>query len=92
MKLAYTNDSIWRNRDTFLRGHDEIEAFLTKKWARENGYRLRKELFAFTDNKVYFSKNFVSIASYLLLRRSYDITTTPLCWFQARPLYQFTQP
>ncbi|TAQ85541.1 hypothetical protein B7494_g6130 [Chlorociboria aeruginascens] len=52
VKHAYSLDSIWRNRDTFLRGHDEIVAFLTKKWERENGYRLRKELFAFTDNKI----------------------------------------
>ena len=52
IKNAYTADSIWRNRDEFLRGTDEIVEFLTKKWAVENGYRLRKELFAFTDNKV----------------------------------------
>ncbi|KAI1185331.1 hypothetical protein F5B17DRAFT_408390 [Nemania serpens] len=52
VKLAYTPDSIWRNRSTFLRGRDEIEAFLTKKWEREQGYRLRKELFAFTDHKI----------------------------------------
>lgn len=52
VKNAYTEDSIWRNRDTFLKGRDEIVAFLTKKWEKENGYRLRKELFAFTDNKV----------------------------------------
>ncbi len=52
VKKVYTPDSIWRNRGTFLRGHDEIVDFLTQKWAREDGYRLRKELFAFTDNKV----------------------------------------
>jgi hypothetical protein len=52
VKNAYTDDSIWRNRDTFLTGHDEIVAFLTKKWEKEIGYRLRKELFAFTENKV----------------------------------------
>jgi nuclear transport factor 2 (NTF2) superfamily protein len=52
VKNGYTTDSIWRNRDTFLRGHDEIVQFLTKKWSVEDGYRLRKELFAFTDNKV----------------------------------------
>ena len=52
VKNAYAENSIWRNRDSFLKGHDEIVDFLTKKWARENGYRLRKELFAFTDNKV----------------------------------------
>ena len=52
VKNGYTHDSIWRNRDIFLKGHDEIVEFLTKKWSVENGYRLRKELFAFTDNKV----------------------------------------
>jgi nuclear transport factor 2 (NTF2) superfamily protein len=52
VKNAYTENSIWRNRDTFLKGHDAIVDFLTKKWAKENGYRLRKELFAFQDNKV----------------------------------------
>ncbi|KAI1116667.1 DUF1348-domain-containing protein [Nemania sp. NC0429] len=52
VKLAYTPDSIWRNRGTFLRGRDEIEAFLTDKWHREKGYRLRKELFAFTGHKI----------------------------------------
>lgn len=52
IKMAYTPDSIWRNRDTFLKGRDEIVEFLTKKWSVENGYRLRKELFAFSDNKV----------------------------------------
>lgn len=50
--MAYTPDSIWRNRDQFIRGRDEIAAFLKAKWAKESGYRLRKELFAFTDNKI----------------------------------------
>ncbi|KAJ1765169.1 hypothetical protein IW140_003837 [Coemansia sp. RSA 1813] len=49
---GYTEDSIWRNRDIFLRGHDEIKAFLTQKWGHEREYRLRKELFAFTDDKI----------------------------------------
>ncbi|KAK3694819.1 hypothetical protein B0T22DRAFT_477532 [Podospora appendiculata] len=52
VQFAYTPDSIWRNRDTFLQGRSEIVAFLAKKWETENGYRLRKELFAFTDNKI----------------------------------------
>lgn len=52
VKNAYTTDSIWRNRNTFIKGRDEIQEFLTKKWEREHGYRLRKELFAFTDNKI----------------------------------------
>ena len=50
--LAYTEDSVWRNRDTFLRGRDEIRAFLTEKWQRELDYRLRKQLWAFTDNRI----------------------------------------
>ena len=47
---AYTTDSIWRNRSTFLRGHKDIEEFLTKKWQREQDYRLRKELFCFASS------------------------------------------
>ncbi|KAF2446887.1 DUF1348-domain-containing protein [Karstenula rhodostoma CBS 690.94] len=49
---AYTPASIWRNRDMFFTGTAAIEEFLTKKWEREKNYRLRKELFAFTDNKI----------------------------------------
>ena len=52
VQFAYTPDSIWRNRGTFLQGRDAIVEFLRKKWAKEGEYRLRKELFAFTDNKV----------------------------------------
>ena len=52
VSLAYTPNSIWRNRDVFIRGTDEIVKFLTEKWGVENGYRLRKELFSFTDNKI----------------------------------------
>ncbi|KAM7205361.1 hypothetical protein V8F33_001192 [Rhypophila sp. PSN 637] len=52
VQFAYTPDSIWRNRDTFLQGREEIVKFLTDKWAKEDGYRLRKELFAFTNNKI----------------------------------------
>ncbi|KAH8885750.1 DUF1348-domain-containing protein [Thozetella sp. PMI_491] len=52
VKLAYTPDSIWRNRGSFLQGRDDIAEFLTAKWNREKKYRLRKELFAFTDNKI----------------------------------------
>ena len=49
---AYTEDSIWRNRDTFLQGHAEIKAFLTRKWAKELEYRLKKELFLFSDDTI----------------------------------------
>lgn len=50
--LAYTPDSRWRNRAEFLVGRAEIEAFLTRKWAKELDYRLIKELWAFTDNRI----------------------------------------
>ncbi|OLY83617.1 hypothetical protein AYI68_g2244 [Smittium mucronatum] len=49
---GYTADSIWRNRDKFIKGTEEIKAFLKDKWSTEKGYKLRKELFAFTDNKI----------------------------------------
>jgi nuclear transport factor 2 (NTF2) superfamily protein len=50
--LAYTEDSVWRNRDTFLSGRAEIVEFLRQKWARELDYALRKELWAFTDDRI----------------------------------------
>ena len=50
--LAYTPDSVWRNRAEFLQGRTEIEAFLTRKWQRENGYRLIKELWTFAENRI----------------------------------------
>ena len=50
--LAYTEDSVWRNRDTFVTGRAEIEAFLTAKWQRELDYALRKSLWAFDDNHI----------------------------------------
>jgi nuclear transport factor 2 (NTF2) superfamily protein len=50
--LAYTTDSTWRNRTEFLNGRDEIEAFLTSKWEREHEYRLIKELWAYSDNRI----------------------------------------
>ena len=50
--LAYTRDTAWRNRDTFLNGRAEVEAFLTDKWAKENGYRLIKEIWAHDGNRI----------------------------------------
>ncbi|MCH6577353.1 MAG: nuclear transport factor 2 family protein [Proteobacteria bacterium] len=50
--LAYTSDSIWRNRAEFVKGRPEIEAFLTRKWARELDYRLIKELWTFADDRI----------------------------------------
>jgi uncharacterized protein len=49
---AYTEDTVWRNRGEFLRGRDEVVAFLTRKWARELDYALRKELWAYTDDRI----------------------------------------
>jgi uncharacterized protein len=50
--IAYTLDSVWRNRSEFLNGRAEIEAFLTRKWQKERDYRLIKELWAFHDNRI----------------------------------------
>ncbi|GAA3927690.1 nuclear transport factor 2 family protein [Luteimonas lutimaris] len=50
--LAYTADSRWRNRSEFLRGRDQIEAFLARKWKREREYRLTKALWAFHENRI----------------------------------------
>ena len=52
VSLAYSEDSAWRNRSEFLRGRAEIVAFLTRKWVRELDYRLIKELWAFTDDRI----------------------------------------
>ncbi|WP_280262510.1 nuclear transport factor 2 family protein [Nocardia abscessus] len=49
---AYTEDSVWRNRDEFFTGRDAIVEFLTRKWSIENGYALRKDLWAFDGNRI----------------------------------------
>jgi hypothetical protein len=50
--LAYTPDSSWRNRAEFPNGREEIQAFLTRKWARELDYRLTKELWTFAGDRI----------------------------------------
>ncbi len=50
--LAYSLDTHWRNRGEFLSGRDAIVAFLTRKWARELDYRLMKELWSYTGNRI----------------------------------------
>ncbi len=50
--LAYTEDSQWRNRDEFFSGREAIAAFLQRKWEKELDYRLKKELWSFTDNRI----------------------------------------
>lgn len=50
--LAYSPDSLWRNRNVFFSGRAAIETFLTEKWAQEQAYRLIKELWAFSQNRI----------------------------------------
>ena len=70
VSLAYTQDSVWRNRVEFLHGRAEIVAFLQRKWARELDYRLIKELWAFTDNR-------------LAVRFAYEFHDDSGSWFRA---------
>ncbi|MGJ8678815.1 DUF1348 family protein [Paraglaciecola sp.] len=50
--MAYTQDSAWRNRAEFVTGREEIEQFLTRKWNKELEYRLIKELWAYSENRI----------------------------------------
>jgi len=50
--MAYTEGSEWRNRTEFLKGREEIRAFLTRKWEKELDYRLKKELWGFRENRM----------------------------------------
>lgn len=52
VSMAYTEDSVWRNRSEFLKGRGEIQQFLARKWAKEHDYRLIKELWAFDGNHI----------------------------------------
>jgi nuclear transport factor 2 (NTF2) superfamily protein len=52
VSLAYTADSVWRNRAEFITGREAIIAFLTRKWAHELDYRLIKELWAYKENRI----------------------------------------
>lgn len=52
VSLAYTENSVWRNRSDFLEGRQQIQAFLKRKWQRELGYKLVKELWAYTDHRI----------------------------------------
>jgi hypothetical protein len=68
--LAYTPDSVWRNRAEFLQGRPAIEAFLARKWRRELDYRLIKELWAFTENRI-------------AVRFAYEFRDDSGSWFRA---------
>jgi uncharacterized protein len=52
ISLAYTIDTEWRNRSEFINGREAVKKFLSKKWEKELDYQLKKELWAFTDNKI----------------------------------------
>lgn len=52
VSLVYTPDSVWRNRAEFINGRQEIIEFLRRKWAKELDYRLIKEVWAYTDNRI----------------------------------------
>jgi nuclear transport factor 2 (NTF2) superfamily protein len=52
VSLAYTQDSVWRNRDTHVVGREQIVEFLTRKWERELDYALRKGLWGFRENRI----------------------------------------
>lgn len=67
---AYTVDSEWRNRNVFVNGREEIVAFLTKKWSNELSYKLKKEYWAHTDNRI-------------AVRFEYEYQTEDGKWFRA---------
>lgn len=52
VSMAYTIDSKWRNRDTFIQGRDAIQQFLTNKWEKELNYKLKKHYFCHNDNQI----------------------------------------
>jgi nuclear transport factor 2 (NTF2) superfamily protein len=52
VSLAYSPDSVWRNRSDFVNGREEIVEFLARKWRREQDYRLIKEIWAYSDNRI----------------------------------------
>jgi nuclear transport factor 2 (NTF2) superfamily protein len=68
--LAYTEDTVWRNRDRFLIGRAEVRAFLVGKWEREREYRLAKALWAFTDDRI-------------AVRFRYEWCDGTVAWFRA---------
>ncbi len=70
VSLAYTIDTEWRNRDQFINGREDVVAFLTKKWQRELDYKLKKELWAFTDNRI-------------AVRFEYEYHTADGIWYRA---------
>jgi len=67
---AYTLNSVWRNRDEFISGRSEIVEFLTRKWTKELNYRLKKEYWAHTDDRI-------------AVRFEYEYSNAEGHWFRA---------
>ena len=70
VSMAYTQDTEWRNRSRFIRGREEVRAFLTEKWATELDYRLKKSYWAHGTNRI-------------AVRFEYEYRTTEGQWFRA---------
>lgn len=70
VSMAYTADSEWRNRNQFINGREEIQAFLKDKWENELNYKLKKQLWAFRDNRI-------------AVRFEYEYQTSEGNWFRA---------
>jgi len=68
--LAYSQDSIWRNRSEFVTGREQIIQLLTRKWQKESNYRLIKELWAYSDNRI-------------AVRFAYEYQDSQAQWFRA---------
>ncbi len=52
VSMAYTENTEWRNRNQFINGREEVKQFLIEKWAKELNYKLKKELWAFAENRI----------------------------------------
>lgn len=70
VSLAYTRDTEWRNRSEFINGREDVVKFLSGKWKKELNYKLKKELWAFTDNRI-------------AVRFEYEYTNLEGEWFRA---------
>ncbi|MFY0592195.1 DUF1348 family protein [Roseivirga sp.] len=70
VSMAYTVDTKWRNRDQFINGRSEVQAFLTDKWKKEKNYKLKKSYWAHTENRI-------------AVRFEYEYQTENGEWFRA---------
>lgn len=78
--LAYSEDTEWRNRTDFIHGRDAVKTFLEQKWEKELGYRLKKELWGFRNNR-------------MAVRFEYEYHTRAGQWFRAygNELWEFNE-